>query len=103
MRAKTVCALDVWVWQQHIEASAQALQNALVEANNPAGAPPLPAPVVTCEVCACHTADMCEHLMSANHYSNLRVRMDYTVPNAKELSTGPWVQQAFKLVGGHGK
>jgi len=103
-RQKTVCALDVWVWQRHIEVSAQTLQNVLVEANNPAGAsPPLPAPVVTCEVCACHTADMCEHLMSANHYSNLRIRMDYTVPNAKELNTGPWVQQAFKLAGYHGK
>merc|ERR1719329_1623830 len=88
------CELDVFIWQRSIAAQAQELQRVLTCHGVSH------ARQVVCDVCQMPMGDIAEHVMSADHFTNLRVRMSFNAP-PKEVLSGPWVQKSFVCQDGY--
>lgn len=89
--AKRPCATDIWVWQEMIRPGAETLSQELrARGCGCPGSPP-----VFCDVCMQQCIDIREHILSADHYTNLRIKMDYKSPPREKISNGPWLQKTF--------
>lgn len=82
------CELDVFIWKRSIAGQAEELQRVLT--SHGVGL----ARQVVCDVCQIPMGDIADHVLSADHFTNLRVRMSFNAP-PKEILSGPWVQKAF--------
>lgn len=88
------CDLDVFIWQRSIIGQAEELHRVLTCHGVSL------ARQVVCDVCQMPMGDIADHMVSADHFTNLRVRMSFNAP-PKDVLSGPWVQKSFVCQDGY--
>lgn len=85
--------LDVFFWQQLMDGPSRNLATALARYNQRFK----DSEGFTCDVCSLTMSDVREHIRSADHYFSLRTRLGHRPPPSVDISSGPWVQKAFRM------